>query len=270
MGQHLPKRLWTLLLLTAAYLPLISQSYQMDGTPITDCGGFFQDSGGGTAGYGTNEDFTTVICPDGTSGTHIQLVFSGIDIGGNELIQFFDDDEATPGTQLDASFLNFPDNPFIIQATAANPTGCITIVFQSDSVDGGESGWSADINCITNCQLITAELVSTTPAVMPADTGWIDICPGERVEFLGQGIYPQNGVAYQHSDLTSTFEWEFGDGEVAVGPNVTHVFEEPGGYVVQLTITDGMGCNNTNFISQRVRVAPYPSFEYDGMEDPTL
>ncbi|MEO0727437.1 MAG: proprotein convertase P-domain-containing protein [Bacteroidota bacterium] len=270
MGQHLPKRIFTLLLLTAAYLPLISQSYQMDGTPINDCSGFFQDSGGGTAGFGTNENFTTVICPDGTSGTHIQLVFSGIDIGPNDLIIFYDDDGPTPGTQLDASFLNSPDNPFIVQATAANPTGCLTIVFQSDAIDSGESGWSADINCITNCQLITAELVSTTPDVMPVDTGWIDICPGERVEFLGQGIYPQNGIVYQHSDLTSTFEWDFGNGETAVGPNVTHVFEEPGGYVVQLAIIDQMDCKNTNFISQRVRVAPYPSFEYDGMVDPTL
>jgi len=270
MGIHLPKRLWALLLLTAAYLPLIGQSYPMDGTPINDCGGFFQDSGGGSAGYGLNENFTTVICSDGSEGTHIQLVFSSIDIGELETITFYDSDGPNPGTELDASFLMFPDNPFIVQATAANTSGCLTIVFTSDGVDSGNTGWSADINCITNCQLITADLVSTSPAVMPVDTGWIDICPGDRVEFVGQGIYPQDGIVYNHSDLTSSFEWDFGDGETAVGPNVTHVFDEPGGYVVQMTITDQLGCENTNFISQRVRVAPYPNFSYDELVPPAL
>lgn len=270
MVRLLPKRIWTLLLLTAAYLPLLSQSYMMNGTPITDCTGFFQDSGGGAAGYGLNENFTTVICSDGTEGTHIQLVFSSIDIGTNETITFYDDDGPTPGTEYDPAFLMDPDNPFIIQATAANPTGCLTIVFTSDGVDSGNSGWSADINCVTACQIITSELINTTPDVMPVDTGWIDICPGERVEFLGRGLYPQNGVVYQHSDLTSSFEWDFGDGNTAVGPNVTNVYNEPGGYVVQLAITDQFGCGNTNFISQRIRVAPYPNFSYDELVDPTL
>ena len=269
MGIHLPKRIWILLLVTATYLPLLAQSYIMNGDPIADCAGFFQDSGGGISGYSINEDFTTVICPDGVTGTHIQLTFSGIDIGPGETIEFYDNNSAT-GTPYDNGFLLDPDNPFVIQATAANPTGCITVVFQSDGIDEGNAGWSAAINCISNCQLIFAELESTTPAVMPVDTGWIDVCPGQRVEFVGRGVYPQNGISYDHSDLTSIFEWNFGDGRSAVGPTVTHVFDEPGGYTVQLEITDQMGCNNTNFISQRVRVAPYPIFDYDNLLDSTL
>ncbi|MFQ5448247.1 MAG: proprotein convertase P-domain-containing protein, partial [Saprospiraceae bacterium] len=148
---------------------------------------------------------------------------------------------------------------FIIQATAANASGCLTLTFNSDGTDEA-AGWSADINCIPACQIIEAVLDSTAPAVMPADTGWIDICPGDRVFFWGKGNYPQNGDVYNHSDLTSDFEWDFGDGNFTFGPNVSHVFDEPGGYVVQLAITDQLGCKNTNFISQRIRVAPRPHF----------
>lgn len=257
------------MLLLASTLGLHAQSYTMDGSPIDDCQGFFQDSGGGSGNYGTNENFTTVICSDGSEGTHIQLIFSSIDIGPLETIAFYDAPTADPAAQLDASFLQNPENPFIVQATAANTSGCITIVFTSDAIDTDNTGWSADINCVAACQIITSDLVSTLPEVMPVDTGWIDICPGDRVTFNGAGLYPQNGLVYNHSDATSTFEWDFGNG-TAVGPNVTNVYEEPGGYIVQLKITDQFGCENTNFISQRIRVSPYPAYQFDGALDPTI
>ena len=159
----------------ATSISLHSQNYLMDGNPITDCSGFFQDSGGSTNGYGLNENFTTVICSDGSEGTHIQLVFSGIDIGILDDITIYDSDSATPGTAFDEGFLLTPNNPFIVQATAANTSGCLTIVFSSDSIDSGNTGWSADINCIDACQTIIADLTNTFPTVAPQDTGWIDI-----------------------------------------------------------------------------------------------
>ena len=103
--------------------------------------------------------------------------------------------------------------------------------------------------------------VSQQIARWPQDTGWIDICPGDRVFFQAHGEYPQDGAVYNHSDLTSSFTWDFGDGGTSYGLDVFHVFEEPGGYVVQVNITDQFGCQNANFISQRIRVAPKPDFE---------
>lgn len=271
MGQLLPRYIWTFLFFMGiCSFSLSAQSYLMNGNPITDCQGFFQDSGGGSGSYGVNENFTTVICSDGTEGTHIQLIFSSIDIGAGETITFYDADNPDPAFAFDGAFLLNPTNPFIIQATAANTSGCITVVFTSDGTDEGNSGWSADINCIAACQIILADLVNTTPAMMPVDTGWIDICPGDRVSFNGAGIYPQNNIVYNHSDQTSTFEWDFGNGNTAIGPNVTNVFEEPGGYIVQLEIRDQFGCENTNFISQRIRVSPYPTYQFGGTLDPTI
>lgn len=243
-------------------LSLPGQNYLMNGSPINDCSGFFLDSGGGANNYGANQNFTTTICSDGSTGTHIQLVFSGVDLMAGDELCFFDGPNAGFPSLMCASDFT-PGVPFIVQATAANSSGCLTLTFNSDA-SGQGAGWSADINCIPACQLIQAELVSTNPVVNPPDTGYIDICPGERVFLTGTGIYPQNGVVYVHSNFTSSFTWDFGDGTFAVGPNTSHIYEEPGGYVIQLTIEDQYGCRNTNFLSQRVRVSTYPDFELAG------
>lgn len=244
---------------------LWSQTYVMNGTPITDCDGVFTDSGGTSAGYGPNQNLTTTICSNSTglTATHIQLLFSGVNIAGGDVLSFHDGPTATAGNLI-TTHEDFPaGDPFVIQASAANPSGCLTIVFTSDGAGQG-TGWSATINCVRSCQRILSDIVSSTPIIMPVDTGWMDICPGNRIFLQGQGIYPQNGVIYQHSDFTSTFEWDFGDGGTAVGPNVSYTYDEPGGYIVQLTITDQLGCKNVNFLNQRVRVAPPPSFNITG------
>ncbi len=242
-----------------------AQTYVMSNAPINSCNGFFYDPGGPNGNYGPNLNLTTTICPQGTSGTHIQLVFSAPQIGPGDNLCFYDG-TSTAAPQLSCASQFEAGQAFIIQATAVNPSGCLTITFTSDGVGQG-AGWSADINCVAACQLIRANLVNSTPAVMPADTGWIDVCPGQRVFFSGAGAYPQNGAVYNHSDLTSSFRWTFGDGGSAVGPNVSYVFEESGGYIVQLTITDQFGCKNTNFLTQRVRVSTQPTFNVGGLLD---
>lgn len=248
------------LLVLVCFLPLAisAQSYLMDGTPITDCNGTFYDPGGPSANYGLNQNFTTTLCSDGNGGTHVRLSFSGVLLGPGDALCFYDGpDAASPLLSCSAEYT--AGEPFVVQATAANPTGCLTVVFQSDG-SGVASGWAAAISCVASCQTVLANLLATAPAPVPADTGWIDICPGERVFFNGAGLYPQNNLFYPQSDLTTTFEWNFGDGGIAYGPNTSHRFDTPGGYIVQIFLTDTLGCTSTNLISQRIRVAPPPVF----------
>ena len=228
-------------------------------TDISTCDGFLLDSGGTTDGYGPDEDITTTICPDGSGGTHIQLIFSGPVIEPGDELCFFDG-QNTNAPQLTCASEFEAGSAFIIQATAVNASGCITVSFRSNGNNEG-LGWSADINCIAACQTIKAVLTNSEPAVAPVDTGWIDICPGDQVSLWGSGEYPQNGAVYTHADFTSDFSWDFGDGTSSSGTSVSHIYDEPGGYIVQLTITDQFGCQNSNFITQRIRVAPKPSFE---------
>lgn len=242
---------------------LHGQTFPMDGTAIIACDGFFTDSGGNNGGYSANESFTTTICTDGSIGTHVQLAFPNVFLGAGETLCFYDGNDDT--APLLACAAEFPvGGSFIMQATAANPGGCLTIVFNSDGTEEAE-GWNASINCIAACQLITSQIMGSIPPVVPAENGYIDICPGDGIEFFGGGIYPQDGEVYNHSDATSNFFWNFGDGTTAEGPNVFKVYDEPGGYTVQLTIIDQLGCRNTNFISQRVRVSTYPSFGISDM-----
>jgi gliding motility-associated-like protein len=246
--------LWT-------FSPLYGQVFLLDGsTPnISACGGSFFDSGGETANYNANEDFTTTICSDGSGPTHIRLTFlGGIQIGPGDQLCFYD------GTDINAMELAcdnefLPNQTNIVQATAANPSGCITVQFQSNNI-GQSSGWGAEISCVPSCQIVQAQLINSIPAVSPPDTGWIDICPGDTVFFEAVGFYPQDSLIYDQEDATSSFLWDFGDGDTLSGSSVYHIFEEPGGYRVQVDITDVAGCSSTNFISQRVRVAAPPRF----------
>lgn len=250
------KRLLLIFLFSPGILK--AQNYLMNGNPISDCTGTFYDPGGPAGNYSINQNLTTTICADGTTGTHIRLSFSGVALGPGDALCFYD------GPNLASPLLSCASDypagePFVVQATAVNPTGCITVSFQSDGA-GTAAGWAAAISCAKSCQTVLSDLVSTNPTVIPADTGWIDICPGQRVFFTGAGLYPQNDFAYHQSDLTTTFEWNFGDGGIAYGPNTSHRFDQPGGYFVQLTLTDTFGCKSSNLISQRIRVAGRPEF----------
>ena len=228
-------------------------------TQVNSCSGFFLDSGGNNGNYSANENFTTTICPQGNGGTHVQLVFSGPDLSiGDELCFFDGPNISSPSLGCASDFIT--GAAFIIQATAPNLSGCLTVTFNSNGISQG-AGWSADMNCIPACQTILSVIDSSDPVAEPVDTGYIDICPGDRVFFTGRGEYPQNGAVYSHSDLTSKFTWEFGDGSSTNGTDVSHVFSEPGGYIVELIIKDQLGCKNTNFVKQRIRVAPKPQFE---------
>src|SRR5690606_15646928 len=205
-----------------------SQNYLMGGPAVNSCAGFFLDSGGGNNNYAPNENFVATVCPDGSTGTHTRLYFSPVDLRTGDQLCFYDANTADPMKLLScADDFEFGD-PFIIQATAANSSGCITVTFVSNASQQG-SGWNARIECVPSCQSIQAEIASSAPAAMPADTGWIDLCPNQVVSFSGRGIYRQNGLAYTQSDMTSKFEWDFGDGTHALGQNASHIYEKSGG-----------------------------------------
>lgn len=264
--MNIPKILVATLAFIILNTSVYTQNFNMDGSPILSCSGFFHDSGGASLTYGLNENFTTIICNDGSGASHIRLLFPGIDIGTNDIFRVYDANSADNNFAIDLGFLLSPNEPFILQATAVNLSGCLTIVFESDGIDEGNTGWDAAIDCTPLCQTIEAVLVNTTPSIFPVDTGWIDICPGTEVFFESAGNYLQNNESYIQSDLLSTFEWNFGDGVSSNGIMTSHVFEESGGYIVQLTITDQVGCKSTNFINQRIRVSGSPNYAIDGLD----
>ncbi len=227
------------------------------------CSGLFQDSGGAANDYKANEILSSVLCPDfctsPITGTHAQLVFSDIDLKEGDALSFYNGTDRNAPLLLKATD-RLNGYPFIVQATATNPSGCLTVQFESNSAGQGE-GWNAAMNCIPACQLIQADLTNTSPSADAPENGYINVCIGDEIDFNGRGLYPEDGEVYDHSDATSTFMWDFGDGAIAVGKDVRHAYQKSGGYNVELTITDQFGCQSSNFITQRVRVSTKPSFE---------
>ena len=249
---------------------LIGQNYSMNDPMITDCSGIFLDGGSTGTPYSDTELLTTTICSNGNTGTHVRLIFSDFEIASGDTLYFYDGTSADPDSLL-GTLNDFGKSEnalitgqgFTIQATAANPSGCLTLVFQPTDDGNVGSGWEAALSCGTACQNIFVELDSSDPPVMPVDTGYIDLCPGEEVNLAALGNYPQDGIAYTQNDGLTTFEWTMDDGNKLEGQQITHIYDEPGGYVVQLVATDQNGCKNLNLLTQRIRVAPPPRFDTD-------
>ena len=224
------------------------------------CGASFFDTGGANGTYSNNQSFTLTICSDDPVNNHIALGFNLIEIAAGDELCFFDgSNTSAPSLGCASDFANNPN--LVVETTSRNGSGCMTIRFTSNG-SGTANGWSANVICIPSCQTFTTKIVSATPAIVPVDTGWIDACPNiTRIGFKAAGTYPLNDIAYRQSDSLSKFEWNFDDGSpVAYGPEVSHLFTKSGGYVVKLTVIDTHGCKNINYIKQRVRIAPRPTF----------
>ncbi|MBD3165901.1 PKD domain-containing protein, partial [bacterium] len=63
------------------------------------------------------------------------------------------------------------------------------------------------------------------------------VSPEERITFSGANSYDADG------EITD-FRWDFGDGNTGKGTRVTHAYEKPGRYRVNLTITDNSDVEN--------------------------
>ncbi|MCB0765477.1 MAG: T9SS type A sorting domain-containing protein, partial [Flavobacteriales bacterium] len=136
-------------------------------TVVGDCGLTVYDPGGPSAPYPNNIGnlgnpvWTQTYCPN-TPGDVVTLTFSSFNVEANfDALYVFNDDAAVFGNIISSgSGAHFGPNPFPsggfwgngvigpFQAsiTAANPNGCITLVFVSD-ISITPAGWTAQVTC---------------------------------------------------------------------------------------------------------------------------
>ena len=226
-----------------------AQEYYMYEPSVTTCQGAFLDSQGNGGPYQDNENFTTTICSDGT-GPAISLqwiIFNLSTAGTSPLDQMSIYDGTSTSDPLIGTWQG-SDNPGIISASFANITGCLTLVFTSNGSGTGE--FAAAITCFQPCQ----------PPVADATVGGLPVpllvCQGEDLTFDGNGSYSPAGFT------VSQWIWNFADGSVdsTSGPVVTHNFDIPAEYVVQLTVVDDNDCASVNNVDQQVLVSTTPEF----------
>lgn len=253
--DHSPKpsthsQLSSLLVLVALLVsPLANaQTFLISDGAINTCAGVLYDTGGpGASGYGNNQNFTVVICPDQPGESiFLQWVTANLSTAGNnpiDRIRIWDGDNITApligeytGTQLQG--LN-------IGVSNSNGSGCLTVQFTSNNT--GQGVFAANISCFSPCERPTA--AATMGEASPAR-----ICIGETLQFDGSGSSAAPGFA-----LTQ-YNWNFGDGTTGNGPAVSHTFNTPGQYQVVLQVVDNNSCVNANVVDLIVQVSTIPNF----------
>ncbi|WP_302476785.1 choice-of-anchor L domain-containing protein [Winogradskyella undariae] len=234
----------TLLFLTLfiSYFSFSQDVSMEDGVFLRCEPNMFYDSGTQYTGYGNGENFITTICPENADQFTI-LNFTYFWTRAEDVMNIYDgDDTSAPLLGSYSGVVYIPaTNPFEVSASSSNTSGCLTVEFISDD-SGTADGWVAEILCATACQDIVASIDSTTPA--PSATGVIGILPGDTVDFSGSATFSLD-------DTGATYSWDFDDGNIATGADVTNTFTSPGTYIVTLTATDTnpQGCSDTDTIT---------------------
>lgn len=238
-----------------------------DGTTINTClGGLFDSGGTGAAApYGNDEDYVVTICPD-VVGDDITLLWTVFDLdctdelpgppSNADRITIYDGDNTgapTLGTYT-CGALSPTD---VFGASMFNPTGCLTIRFQSNGV--GTGNFAAQVSCETPCEPPTA-MAEIVDADSPEGDS-IAVCIGETVTFGDNGSFP--GPSGMFTIEKWVYHWQDGTpNDTLLTPgDVSHAFAEPGLYVVQLEVIDDNECSNTNTTDLNVFVTTYPTFD---------
>ncbi|MFM1932365.1 MAG: hypothetical protein RL226_1668, partial [Bacteroidota bacterium] len=214
------------------------------------CGGAFLDSGGqGGPGYSNNENLTCTICPD-TPGDVITVDFITFDLDNAgaqntwDWMSIYDGDNTTAGTL--GTYYGTDLQGLFVTATPLNTSGCLTFVFHSNA--NGTGNFGGTITCDTPCDRPTA--VATYDAPLSHR-----ICVGDVINFDGSASFPGAGFTI------TEWLWDFADGTTDTsGPIVSHSWDEPGEYVVELYLVDDNGCSSTNRVSLQLLVSTYPSW----------
>jgi gliding motility-associated-like protein len=223
-------------------LSSFSQEMPITGANINQCGGFLVDDGLSSSNYSNNLNETLTVCAVAPE-TIINLYWAVFSLGPGDVIEIYD------GSSTSAPLIGSYSGAELqaVDVTSTNANGCLTVHFVSDGTGVGNFG--AEISCGPPCERPIA-VINTTEDVP------LLICPGDDVTFDASASQFFNGAAMQ------SFTWVFDDGttNTTSWPSVTHEFSEPGGYTVQLLITDNNDCNSANLPDHVVLVSTYPDF----------
>ena len=245
------KRLIAFFAMTALVFAGISaQETPISNGTIETCEGFLVDTGLSAADYGPNEDITMTVCPEAPE-TIITLYWALANLGPGDILQIFDGPDDT--APVLGTYVEFEAQGLEIFASEDNPTGCLTLHFTSDAT--GEGSFVAEMSCGYPCERPIAFVESGEPVPHLA-------CPGEEITFDAS-----SSTVAENFEIVS-WEWDFGDANTAnTGPVVSHTFDNPGAYKVQLSIADNNitdddpdGCSNNNLVDHLVLVSTEPDW----------
>jgi gliding motility-associated-like protein len=206
----------------------------------------FSDSAG-NGNYTNNENNVSVFCPAIVT-DRMQLDFLVVDLLAGDIVTIYDGDSTTAPVLGSITNTNTPAGLF--QASAGNPTGCLTVRFVSNG-SGTAGGWRAARTCFNPCQSIST-VITTTPPI-DAD-GILRICQGDTVSFNGSANFNIDGAG-------ATYEWDLANGNrLNPGQVQSETYNAPGIYQTRFIVTDASGCTDREEIDLVVQVSTDPDF----------
>lgn len=239
---------------------LIAQDYPMTNGTVNTCSGLFMDDGSG--GSYSNTPYTFTICPD-NPGDVIQVDFFAFSLwtspnpnNSDRLFIFDGPDAGAPGL---GSYTGTQLQGLQVTGTVNNPTGCLTFVFQVNANTAGTfPGWEAGIICTTPCDPPISASIIQDPSPDGAEQT-IGVCIGDVITFADNGSFAQPGFNID------SYVWNLGDGTIddTTGPIIEHSYDEPGEYIVTLSILDDNGCSSLNLEPLQVLVSTIPIFNVE-------
>ena len=216
---------------------------------IEGCDDALVDSGSSTGPYGANENEFVTICPTAPD-TTIWIEWSVFDLDAASTITIHDGDNTFAPILAQGSGDQLQGMVQI--ASEANPTGCLTVVFNSGESSSGN--FAAGINCGQPCAVPVPVVNSEIPAPYR-------VCPGEEVPFDGADSY-----ATGDAEIT-TWYWDWnGDGAVDDSTDngyAVHVYDEPGIHRMQMSLIDAIGCESVQLTNYLVYVSNDPLWTMD-------
>jgi gliding motility-associated-like protein len=232
-------------------------NYCMSATTLNICDGVLFDAGGGAA-Y-PDDQIVMTICPD-VPGNVIQLEFNAFALqtspnnNNSDFLYIFDG--PTTGAPSMGNYTGSSLQGLAVTATVNNTSGCLTLVFDPNgNPNAGSPGFEAQITCTTPCAPPISASAFADPLPSPGEDV-LEVCVGAPISFADNGSFAQPGFTLEQ------FNWNFGNGVIdsTSGPNVTYTFDEPGEYLVSLTVEDNNGCGSLNLEPLAVLVSTIPQF----------
>lgn len=263
------KKLYAISLSILGLLAFVSVKGQvnifMEDGSVTACSGSFQDdnSGGSQGAPYSDTDYTFTICSD-SPGDVVQVEFVAFNLqtspnpNNSDYLTIYDGDNT--GENSLGSYTGTNLQGLAVTGTIANTTGCLTFVFTCNTGNtSGAPGWEALISCTTPCAPPTSVGAIVDPEPQ-GDEMSVGVCLGQPISFSDNGSFAESGFTL------SNYIWDFGDGTIEEGANLTdivHDFSEPGEYIVTLTVQDNNGCYSLNLDPLQVLVSTIPIFITD-------
>ena len=162
-----------------------------------------------------------------------------------------------------------PCDPLSVQFGTSLPP---QLTYEWDFGDGHTAtGVSAPANLYDEPGTYTVRLIASSPCA-PPDTAYqtFVLVPPNIVE--GSFEPPVSGCTPITVNLTATgnaqtYQWDLGDGTTSGGTTVSHVYEQPGSYVIELTAIDPTTCNGEDISTATLNVYSYATALFEMSTD---